>query len=113
MNENKEEKKGIILGEDGCTDEFFNELLYFEAVETFGKEHQVMLAIEEMSELIKELSKDYRGRRNVEEIIEEICDVEIMLGQLKIIYKCSDERIKECKNAKLVDLKELIRLKNG
>ena len=60
------------------------------ALETFGKELQVTMAIEEMSELAKELCKRCRGRDNVEAIAEEIADVQIMLQQLVILFDCKE-----------------------
>ena len=60
--------------------------LYREAVETFGTPPQIIIAVEECSELIKELSKTLRGKNNVDSISEEIADVQIMLEQLKIIF---------------------------
>ena len=59
---------------------------YSEAVSTYGKQSQLVMAMEEMSELTKELSKNIRGEKNVSAISEEIADVEIMLEQLKVIY---------------------------
>ena len=60
--------------------------LYSRAVSTFGETSRLILAIEEMSELIKELSKYTRGRENIGSICEEMADVEIMLEQLKIVF---------------------------
>ncbi len=60
--------------------------LYSRAVSTFGETSRLILAIEEMSELIKELSKYTRGRQNIGNICEEMADVEIMLEQLKIVF---------------------------
>lgn len=66
-----------------------------EAVDTYGKEAQVDMAIEEMSELIKALLKHRRAEHSPEawdyektrqNILEEISDVIIMLLQLIIIY---------------------------
>ena len=48
------------------------------------------MAVEEMSELAKELCKYYRGRNNVEPIAEEIADVQIMLRQLVILFDCKE-----------------------
>jgi hypothetical protein len=63
-----------------------NEQIIFErAIKNFGSDKQKIVAIEELAELQKELTKDLRGKVN-REIIEEITDVEIMLAQLKIIY---------------------------
>lgn len=47
---------------------------------------QKTVAMEEMAELIKELSKDIRGTGDPMHIAEEIADTEIMLAQLKLIY---------------------------
>ena len=57
-----------------------------EALEAFGAEAQMVMAIEEMSELTKELCKHRRGRDNVEAIAEEIADVEIMLRQMVMLF---------------------------
>lgn len=59
---------------------------YRAAVETHGKTSQLVMAMEEMSELTKELSKNMRGQKNVSAISEEMADVEIMLEQLKVIF---------------------------
>lgn len=59
---------------------------YKAAVHTYGKTSQLMVAVEEMAELSKELSKNYRGEDNVSAISEEMADVEIMLEQLKLIF---------------------------
>ena len=67
-----------------------NQYILQKAIYTYGKEKQMIMAMEEMSELIKELSKNMRGENNVEHIAEEIADVEIMLAQLKIIHNCQN-----------------------
>lgn len=56
------------------------------AVVYYGKTSQIQVAIEEMSELTKELCKDLRGEPDLEHIVEEMADVQIMLDQLRIIY---------------------------
>lgn len=61
------------------------------ALETFGKELQVTMAIEEMSELTKELCKNSRGQENTTHIAEEIADVEIMLQQMVILFDCAGQ----------------------
>lgn len=60
---------------------------YAAAVSTYGKHSQLIMAMEEMAELTKELSKNIRGGKNITAISEEIADVEIMLEQLKIIFR--------------------------
>lgn len=64
--------------------------LYQKAIETYGEESQRRVAIEEMSELTKELCKWDRGHGNRLHIAEEIADVKIMLEQLTLIYGCDD-----------------------
>lgn len=56
-----------------------------EAAEKYGAQKQFQVAIEEMSELTKEICKWYRGVDTREEIAEEMADVYIMLAQMQII----------------------------
>ena len=58
------------------------------AVDAYGAEKQINVAIEEMSELTKELCKHNRGEDNVDHIAEECADVENMLVQLLMIFDC-------------------------
>ena len=60
--------------------------IYNAAIKNYGKHMQQMVAIEEMSELIKELVKFNRGAENQPHIAEEIADVLIMLEQLMIMF---------------------------
>ena len=57
------------------------------AINTWGKNAQLLVVLEEMSELQKEILKNInRGKDNINEIIDETADVEIMLEQLKYIF---------------------------
>lgn len=56
------------------------------AIETYGKDMQLNVAVEEFSELIKEICKHKRGRDNRDNIIEEMADCYIMLEQLKMMF---------------------------
>lgn len=60
----------------------------------YGKEAQKDVAIEEMSELTKELIKERRIKYNMDSILEEIADVTLMLHQLLIIYNFTEEDVK-------------------
>jgi NTP pyrophosphatase (non-canonical NTP hydrolase) len=60
------------------------------AIEVYGKDMQLNVAIEEFSELIKEICKHKRGEDNLENIIEEMADCYIMLQQLEIIFGISE-----------------------
>lgn len=76
-------------------------------VKRFGKTAQLIMAMEEMSELIQALSKDVRGKGSRNNISEEIADVEIMLAQLKIIYR-NDNDVDEWRADKLSLLQKRI-----
>lgn len=69
--------------------------VYLEAIERFGSELQIIVAIEEMAELQKEICKSFRGKANLENIAEEIADSTIMLEQLRLIFDVNAEVIDE------------------
>ena len=74
---------------------------YAEAVRAYGKQSQLVMAMEEMSELTREILKNVnRGKDNVAAIVEETADVEIMLEQLKENYGIA-ERVAVYKAEKL------------
>lgn len=59
------------------------------ALKHYGANSQRIVAIEEMSELIKELCKVARCEENIAHIAEEIADVRIMLDQMEIMFDCA------------------------
>ena len=76
-----------------------------DAIRTFGIQSQVIVAIEELSELQKELTKFLRGDHDIDHISEEMADVYIMLDQLCMIFSNLDS-ITEWKIKKLHRLAE-------
>lgn len=80
------------------------------ALAAFGRDSQVIVAIEEMSELTKELCKNGRGQENTTHIAEEIADVEIMLCQMKMLFDCAGQ-VETFRRHKLERLAE--RIKEG
>ena len=65
-----------------------------QAIDTYGADAQILMAIEEMSELMKALCK-YKRAKGPEDVFsvfdnitEEIADVKIMLEQLEIMFGC-------------------------
>lgn len=79
---------------------------YKKAIETFGEESQIDMAIEEMSELTKALLKHRRAVKSenvtdeiYDNIAEEMADVSIMLEQLYLIFDNKNvcDNIKEYK----------------
>lgn len=85
------------------------------AVEKFGADPQIDMAIEEMSELTKALLKNRRARKctpsvkTTDNIHEEMEDVRIMLAQLDCIYGRSPQWAEK----KLAHLKELVKDAEG
>lgn len=80
------------------------------AISVYGKDAQTLMAIEEMSELTKALCKERRARGNDDPIIrqkildniaEEIADVQIMLNQLRMIFRLNTEGIEDDKIKRL------------
>lgn len=63
-----------------------------DAIKHYGMTMQMIVAIEEMSELTKAIIKDFRnvdGARD--QIVEEMADVYIMLAQLEIIFEAQKD----------------------
>ena len=63
-------------------------------VKYYGTESQIIKAIEELSELQKELCKcllDGKSKQDLRPIIDELADVEIMCEQLRHIFRISIE----------------------
>jgi len=56
------------------------------AIDHWGVEHQKRKAMEELGELLVELSKEQDGRTNADLIRGELADVIIMCEQLRLIY---------------------------
>lgn len=81
-----------------------------EAAERYGVRSQSIVAIEEMSELQKELTKLLRGEceNRIDHISEEMADVYIMLEQLEILLN-NRAIIAEWKDKKLRRLRDRLR----
>ncbi len=80
-----------------------------EIIKKYGKEKQVLQAVEEMSELAKELVKNInRNKDNETEIILETADVIIMIMQLVEIYEIDGDKLLGAIEYKLLRQKERI-----
>ena len=64
--------------------------VYQAALRKWGVDIQTMMAVEEMSELTKEICKIKRGKMDMDALADEIADVTIMLEQLRMIYGLND-----------------------
>ena len=65
--------------------------VYTDALSTFGPNMQLIVALEEMSELQKEITKALRGDLNPMHLAEEVADATIMLEQLRQIFNINEE----------------------
>jgi DNA-binding transcriptional regulator GbsR (MarR family) len=78
--------------------------VYYDVLKYKGKNYMILHAIEEMSELVKELLKNVnRGKDNTDDIFEEVADVTILLERVKQIYDISDDKLWDYINQKTVD----------
>jgi NTP pyrophosphatase (non-canonical NTP hydrolase) len=74
--------------------------LYKQALRKWGCSTQVMMAMGECGELIAALNRfTNQSRGTVEEVVTEIADVEVMMGQLRMIFGA--ERVEKEKQRKL------------
>ena len=76
------------------------------AIKKNGKTMQTVVAIEELSELQKELTKHIRGKGNRENLIEEVADVLVMITQVQLMYYIPDDEVEKVMHFKLNRLKE-------
>lgn len=74
-----------------------NKIPYEERVKTYtnalcryGRNAQMVVALEELSECQKEICKILRGGGDLEHLAEEIADATIMLEQLQLIFTIND-----------------------
>ena len=86
--------------------------IFNKAISTYGEKAQKLMAIEEMSELTKEICKDFRGLLDREHLIEEMADVMIMLDQMLLLYKISGEEVGLMRIKKVERLKERLEKQN-
>jgi hypothetical protein len=77
-----------------------------EAVYKYG-DNQIIVCIEELSELQKELCKYLRNKGDIGHIAEEVANCEIMLKQMKIYFDCC-QSVKIWKSSKIKRLKKMV-----
>ena len=84
-----------------------------DALNYYGNRPQIDMAIEEMSELTKELLKNRRGKENRSQIADEMADVYIMLEQLKFIFGVDETELKVNAEFKLQRLNDRVGADDG
>lgn len=83
---------------------------YLNALIAHGDRHQMVVAVEELSEAQKEICKVMRGGEDFRHLAEEIADARICLEQMAMIFHLEDA-VDEIMEAKVERLDE--RLRNG
>ena len=81
--------------------------VYAQALDTFGTINQLVVALEELSEVQKEICKAMRSEVNLQHLAEEIADASIMLEQLRLIFDINDE-VSNIMDAKVERLRQRI-----
>ena len=76
----------------------------YRAIQTYGKEAQTIVAIEELAELQKELTKALRGKLNKEHLTEELADASLMMTQVLDMYGIDYEDVIKAKDIKIARL---------
>lgn len=79
------------------------------AIDQYGEKHQMTVAIEELSELQKEICKFIRKDRrawDVDRLVEEMADVRLMMFQLQIIFGIETKELQVMEDIKLKRLWE-------
>lgn len=64
--------------------------VYTAAADTFGATTQLIVALEELSEVQKEICKALRGKCDLCHLAEEVADATIMLEQVRQLFRIND-----------------------
>lgn len=84
--------------------------IYKKAVSIWGAPAQLDMVVEECAELIQAINKFKREKKDSRDnLLEEIADVEIMIGQLRFILE-SDKEIEQIKEVKMLKIRERLGL---
>ena len=85
-----------------------NEELYKSAIKAWGESSQILMCVEECAELQKNLLHELRLKKTVrrEDILDELVDVQIMIEQMRLVYRFSpleflEQRAKKLKRLSL------------
>ena len=95
-----------------------NREFYQRCIDVWGEDAQIKMCIEEMSELTKELCKNWRKEKcnspeQIKNICEEIADVQNMTDQLQLIF--GEELVEKIRKEKIERTKKCLdeETKNG
>ena len=72
----------------------------------FSGFHNTVIVIEELSELIKELTKALRNKEDMTGIIEELADVSLGIDYVKEIFDITDKELEYARSIKINELQK-------
>ncbi len=87
------------------------EQLYRSTVDVWGEQAQYDQAVEECAELIAALMHYRREKVDAQQVIDELADVTLMLGQLTWMF--GNERVEEAVQRKRIKLDDLMERENA
>lgn len=87
--------------------------VFSNAIVKYGVHNQCVVAVEELSELQKEICKALRGQLNRDNMIEELADCWIMTEQLKMMFNITDTDVQKVIWQKTTRLKERLKEYEG
>lgn len=64
-----------------------------DAIAHYGAQHQMIVVIEELAELQKEITKTFRGKLDRKHLIEELADVKIVQEYIPILFDITDDEL--------------------
>lgn len=77
-----------------------NEQIVEKSIKNYGKCIQLVTSMEECSELTQAISKEIRGKSDINHVAEEVADVLICIEIVKQVCGISDKRIQDWIDAK-------------
>ncbi len=80
--------------------------IYEKTLEKWGEKAQYDQLIEECAELIATLKHYERGKANLENVVDELADVYLMVGQLA--YMLGEDRLQQAVTRKIAKLQDLL-----
>lgn len=72
----------------------------------FSGFYNIIIVIEELSELTKELTKALRDKGNVVGIIEKLADVSLGIDYIKEVFDITDKELEYARSIKIAELKK-------
>jgi len=84
--------------------------IYEQALDAWGADAQLGMVQEECAELIKVINKHWRGKATDADVMEECVDVELMINQMRVLFKDDFNTWDRIKIKKMERLNDLLKL---